>query len=175
MPGKAWIDPRSIDYTDGLNPLRIPGFAELNSPYVYRVLNGDAWHYALRFAKGIEPRCYVGPDPMQQLIQPGATINYEVPAEPNLWIWAVNASSDDEDFLFNVADSETGAQFFSTPISMSSVNAALNGTAHRGPLFFMATPHLFTPPAYPIVRITNTSGAAQVCRVNLFGGVEYDI
>lgn len=177
MPYSQWIDPRSIDWTDPLNGLANPGWSIQNNPYVFAALN-DQFMQALRQGRGIQQRAYVAPEPTGQLIQPGVTFDYEVPSEPNLWLWGINASSNlagTKDFLFNVTDSLTGAQLFSQPIPQSLMNARVNGTANRGPICFLSTPHLYTPPAYPIVRLINNSNTAQVCRVTLFCCVEYDV
>jgi hypothetical protein len=175
MLNSPWIDPRDVDWTDAMNPLRNPGWAKNNNPFVYRALNEDGWYQGLRFAGGIEPRIYVGPEPLNQLVQPGQTVNYEVPIEPNFWLWGIVASGDGTDFLFNISDSETGAQLFSTPVSMATQSAIRNGTAGRGPIQYLQTPHLFSPPSYPIIKIINVANAAQVCHVTLYGCVEYDL
>ena len=130
---------------------------------------------ALRLAKGIEPRVYVCPDPQAQLLQPGTTYDYEVPSEPNCWLWALTASGSVGDFLVQVTDSTTGAKLFSQPVLMRDINASLTGTSGRGVQFILSTPHLFEPPSYPVVRLTNTNAAAQICRVTLYTCVEYDI
>jgi hypothetical protein len=174
MLNRPWIDPRDVDWTDALNPLRIPGLAQNNNPFDYAALK-DPIFQALRQAKGIQQRIYVSPDPQNQLIQPGSTFDFEVPSEPNCWLWALNASGDQSDFLFNITDSHTGSTIFSSPVSMSAVNAQRTGTTGRGPQFFLSTPHLYAPPSYPVVRIINTAGSAQNCRVTLFTSVEYDL
>jgi len=178
MLSEAWIDPRSVDWTDGLNPLRVPGWSRNNSPYAYQALQ-DPFMQALRIAGGIENRIYVAPEPAAQLVTPGATVDFEVPSEPNFWLYAVAASNqgDDEDlqdFLFNVTDSETGATLFSQPVSMTTMNPQRNGTADRSPYYLLSTPHLFASPSYPVVRMINTSADSQIIRVTLFGCVEYD-
>ena len=173
MLNEPWIDPRDIDWTDALNAVRNPGWRKNNNHFVYNCLN-DPFMIALRNAKGIEPRIYVGPDPANQLVASGQTQDYEVPIEPNFWCWAIAASGNGRDFLLNVTDSVTGAQFFNAPVSMATINAARNGTSGRGPLYYLPTPHLFTPPSYPVIRVVNTANFAQTCRVTLFGCVEYD-
>lgn len=175
MLNDPWIDPRGVDWTDALNPLRNPGWAKNNNRYVYDSLN-EPYMMALRQAAGVEPRIYVGPDPVNQLIQPGVTQDYEVPIEPNYWVWAVTASpAAGADFLFNVTDSVTGATFFSSPASAATLNPNRNGTTGRGPLYYLPHPHLYLPPSYPIIRIVNTNASAQLCRVTLFGCVEYSL
>ena len=171
---KEWIDPRSVDWTDALNPLRNPGFNKNNNPYNYQALQ-DQFMHALREGKGIEPRGYSCPEPKDQIIPAGTTFDYDVPIEPNCWAFAVAASGTGEDFLFQVTDSVTGATFFSQPVPMSLMSAARNGTTGRGPQFFLSTPHLFLPPSYPVVRIINTSAFDNVCRVTLYCCVEYDV
>lgn len=174
MLNRPWIDPRDRDWTDPYNPLTNPGFNHNNNPFVATALD-DQFMYAIRQAKGLEPRVYVGPDPNNQMLAAGTTQDYEVPTEPNFWCWAITASGNPVlDFLVNVTDSVTGAIIFSQPCSAAAINAARNGTSGRGPLFFLSTPHLFTPPSYPVIRVINTAASAQVIRVCLWGAVEYD-
>lgn len=174
MLNRPWIDPRTVDWTDAMNPLRNPGWAWNNNRYIYNSLN-DPFVLALRNARGIEPRIYVGPDPANQIIPAGQTQDYEVPIEPNFWCWGLAVGLTGRDFLFNVTDSITGAQFFSSPVSAATMNPGRNGTAGRGPIFYLPTPHLFTPPSYPVIRLINTFTEDQTCRVTLFGCVEYDL
>ena len=149
---------------------------------------------ALRQAKGIEPRIFVCPDPANQLIQPGATYHYEVPSEPNTWLWAIcasiqnvnNISAQNDTFLVNITDSGTGATLFSQPVNFNDITGipivsgtptpAGSGNSYRGPLMRLSTPHLFTPPSYPVVRIVNTAQTvAPIRRVTLYTVVEYDL
>ena len=174
MLNDPWIDPRDVDWTDALNPLRNPGWKRNNNPHTYASLN-DPFNIALRLAKGIEPRIYPGFDPNNVVIPAGLTQDYEVPIEPNFWCFALSVSLTGRDFLFNITDSVSGATFFSQPVSAAAMSYQRNATSGRGPLFYLATPHLFTPPSYPIVRVINTYGFDQTCRVNLFGTVEYDL
>lgn len=174
MLNDPWLDPRTIDWTDSPNPIGNPGYRKNNNRYVFNALQ-DPFMLALRLAKGIEPRIYLGPDPQDNTIPAGNTQDYEVPIEPNFWCYAMAASGSGRDFLVNVTDSVTGATFFSSPVSMATINPARNGTSGRGPQFFLSTPHLFTPPSYPVIRVINTTNSAQVCRVTLYGCVEYDV
>jgi hypothetical protein len=169
-----WIDPREIDWTDGLNPIRNPGWRITTNPYAYAAMQ-DQFLQALRQAHGIQARIFVCPDPSAQLITAGATIDYEVPAEPNTWLWGINASGNASNFLLNVSDSVTGVKLFNQPIRMTDLCAARTGTAGRGPIFFLSTPWLFQPPSYPVVRIINTNISEQTCRVTLFTSCEYDL
>jgi hypothetical protein len=174
MLTKDWIDPRLVDWTDPYSPLANPGYRKNNNPYTYAALQ-DQFMQALRNGKGVEPRAYSCPEPADQLIAAGTTYDYNVPIEPNCWIWAVSASGTGQDFLFQVTDSVTGATFFSQPVPMSLMSTARNGTAGRGPQSFLSTPHLFLPPSYPVVRIINTTNFDNICRVTLYGAVEYDV
>ena len=173
---QPWIDPTSIDWTDAMNPLRIPGWRKNNNPYAWAAMQ-DQFVQALRNGKGLEPRIYVAPDPNSQLIQPGATFDFEVASEPNCWLWALNASGDQNSFLVQITDAVTGATLFSQPIpsGMLQGNENFLSTAGRGVQCLLSTPHLFLPPSYPIVRIVNTEPFVQFCRVTLFTVVEYDL
>jgi hypothetical protein len=171
-----WIDPRTIDWTDAMNPLAKPGLKRNNNPFGYSAMQ-DVFLQALRQGKGIEPRIYVCPDPSNQLVAGGGnTLDYEVPSEPNCWLWALNASGEHgSSFLVNVTDSVTGAALFSQPVPFTQIlSGDGTGTANRGPLFLLSTPHLFQPPSYPVVRIINI-GDTHVCRVTLFTCVEYNL
>jgi len=169
----AWIDPRDIDWTQSLNPLTNPGWDAQNNRYVYHCLN-DPYMLALRQAKGVEARTYVAPDTVNQVIPSGNTFDYEVPIEPNFWLYALAASGTGEDFLFQITDSVSGATLFSQPMPLSRMPQRLN-TSNRGPQLFLATPQLYVPPSYPIVRVINTTAFSNTCRVTLFGAVEYNV
>ena len=171
MLNRPWIDPRDIDFTMALNPLANPGWSGTNNPYVNQALQ-DVFTVALMNAKAIEPRIYVGPEQQNLIIAPNSTQDYEVPAEPNFWLYAVTTSGTGADFLFNVLDAVSGAQLASQPLSMAAFKTL---TANRGPQHFLSTPQLYAPPSYPIIRIINNQSSAQTCRVTLFGCVEYDL
>ena len=173
---EPWIDPTAIDWTDGMNPLRIPGWKKNNNPFAFAAMQ-DQFVQAIRNGKGLEPRIYVAPDSASQLIQPGATFDFEVACEPNCWLWALNASGDQNSFLVQITDSVTGAILFSQPVNSGLIQGSPGSffaTPGRGVQFLLSTPHLFAPPSYPIVRIVNTEVYVQFCRVNLFTVVEYD-
>lgn len=171
MLNRPWIDPSAVDWTDALNPLAKPGFSQNNNPYAFAALS-DPLMQAIRLAAGIEPRLYVAPDDFGREVPAGQTVDFEAPIDPNTWLWGINASSlTGDDFLFNVADTGTGATLFSQPAPMSVYNAALAGTGGRGPIH-LVKPHLFMPPGYAVVRIINTSGDPLRCWVNLFCVVE---
>lgn len=182
MLNRPWIDPRSVDWTDALNPLRNPGWSRNNNPFVFAALK-DPFFQGLRLAKGIEPRIFVCPEPSDQLIPAGSTFDYEVPTEPNTWLWALNANASvDPDhtgpgpYLVNVIDSATGAALFSQPVRGDLVlDSRTFGTAGRGVQTFLSTPHLFLPPSYPVVRIINTFTDPQIIRVTLFTCAEYNL
>lgn len=172
MRNQPWIDPRSIDWTDTLNPVTHPGWYANNNPFVFEALN-DEYMMALRNARGIEPRVYVGPNPQNMLIPAGTTQDYEVASEPNFWMYALTATPEDgKDFLLQVTDIVSGATLFSQPVSAVALSTR---TAGRGPQFFLSTPQLYLPPSYPVIRVINTANTDQVCRVTLFGCVEYDV
>jgi len=189
MLNRPWINPSSTDWTDALNPLAKPGFSQNNNPYAYAQLK-DPIMQALRLAQGIQPRAYVGPDDRGRSVPAGQTVDFEVPIEPNCYVWALNASSlpptggdiGSTEFLFNVIDSGTGAAFFSQPISSRNFNASITGlnnsgvSGNRGPLFLLSKPQLYVPPNYPVIRVINPSQTDAVrCWVTLFAAVEYDL
>ena len=176
MRNEPWIDPRTVDWTDTLNPITHPGWYRNNNPFVFEALN-DEFMMALRNARGVEPRVYVGPNPQNMLIPAGTTQDYEVPIEPNFWMYALTATPQtiDEsplDFLVQVTDIVSGATLFSQPASARTLSTRTNG---RGPQVFLSTPQLYHPPSYPVIRVINTAAQDQVCRVTLFGCVEYDV
>ena len=176
MLNDPWIDPQSIDWTDAPNPVANPGLRKNNNAFAYAALQ-DQFMHALRNAPGIEPRIYLGYDPNNPVLESGTTQDFEVASEPNFWCYALSVSGEPallrglgQDFLFNVTDSVSGTKFFSTPASFLAMSTVTPG---RGPQYFLSTPHLFAEPAYPIVRIVNNSSVATICRVTLFGCVEY--
>lgn len=171
MLNDPWIDPRDIDWTQSLNPLGNPGWTKNNNPYVHRALK-DVYLHALMNAKGIEPRIYVGPEQQNLVIPANSTQDYEVPIEPNFWVYGLTASGTGADFLFNVLDAVSGAQLASQPLSMATMKTL---TARRGPIHFLSTSQLYAPPSYPIIRVINNTRGAQTCRVTLFGAIEYDL
>lgn len=172
MMNAPWIDPRTVDWTDTLNPLRNPGWYKNNNPYVYQALTDD-FMMALRNARGVEPRVYVGPDPQNMLIPAGTTQDYEVPIEPNFWLYAMVATPEAEkDFLVQITDVVPGTTLFTQPVSAAALSVRTSG---RGPQYFLSTPQLYAPPSYPVIRVVNTANSDQVCRVTLFGCVEYDV
>jgi hypothetical protein len=171
MINTPWIDPRSIDYTDGLNPLANPGYLPNNNPYAYASLQ-EPIMLGLRNGIGIEPRILVCPDPLDQLIQPGATYDFSVPVEPNTWLYGLNVSSQQAaGFYLQITDSGTGATVFSQPVFSKNVQ----GTKSKGHIVLISAPRLFVPPAYPVIRIVNNSASANLCTVNLFCAVEMDL
>jgi hypothetical protein len=189
MNNRPWIDPRDVDWIDSLSGVGNPGYRRINNPYVNTAVN-DQFMQALRLGKGIEPRIFVCPDPSNQSVPAGATFDYEVPSEPNTWLWAVCASlgnpvddvSPGDGFLVQITDSSTGATLLSQPVNgrlltgIPGGTPAGSGNGYRGPLFVLSTPHLFQPPSYPVVRIVNVSAALlAICRVTLFTAVEYDV
>lgn len=187
-----WIDPRKVDWTDALNGARNPGFKKNNNPFTFAAVN-DVFMQAIRNGKGVEPRIYVGPEPANQAIPPGQTFDYEVPSEPNCWLWAIVGSIQNytdltpgDTILVQVTDSETGATLFSqptdinlltgTPIKAGTPTQQGSGNGYRGPLFMLSTPHLYEPPSYPVIRLINVSATVTIItRVSLFTVVEYDV
>jgi hypothetical protein len=155
MLTQPWMDPRSIDWTDNLNPITNPGWSKNNNPFVFEAL------------------MYVGPNPQNMLIPAGTTQDYEVPIEPNFWLYAITATPQDElDFLVQLTDVVSGSTLFSQPVSAATLSTKTSG---RGPQVFLSTPQLYAPPSYPVIRVINTSDSDQICRVTLFGCVEYDV
>lgn len=178
-----WIDPRSVDWSDSLNPLTKPGWSPNNNQFAYDSLQDDT-SLALRNAIGIEPRIWVCPDSVHQLVAPQSTTDFNVPCEPNTWIWALNSvsnpghSPDAAGFYVQVIDSVTGVNLFSSPMLNSNLDGtrASNGTTSKqSPLVLLSAPRLYVPPAYPIVRIVNLSLSSQTCIVQLFCAIETDV
>jgi hypothetical protein len=176
-----WLDPRTVDWSDSPNPLTRPGWSPLNNQFDFDSLQ-DPTMMALRQAIGIEARIWVCPDPVNQSVAANSTTDFNVPSEPNTWIWALNAVSnpgqeaDAAGFYVQVTDSVTGATIFSSPMLNSNLNGArqTSGAAAQCPLCLLSAPRLYIPPAYPIVRIVNLSGSAQTCIVQLFCMIETD-
>lgn len=165
-----FVDPQQIDWTSGFNPQRVPGWRYNNNIFVRHCLE-DPFNQALDHAEGPEPAAYVCPEPLAQLIPGSGVLDYEVPIEPNTWLFAIGAlPAIGTDFLFNVTDSETSAPLFSAPVMASTMQTQ---TAGRGPQVFLPTPHLFASPGFPIVRLINLSGGTARCIVVLYCVTEY--
>jgi len=193
MLNQPWIDPRDVDWTSALNGVRNPGFRINNNPFVNAALK-DIYMQALANGKSIEPRIYVCPDPENQAIPPGVTFDYEVPSEPNTWVWAVSASlanppntiGAQDTLLVQITDSTTGSTLFSQPTQQTNLTGLPiisgsptpqgSGNGYRGPQVIISTPHLYAPPSYPVVRLVNTSSTLTLqARVTLYTCVEYDL
>lgn len=170
-----------MDWTDSLNPLRNPGWLPFRNQYAFDSTQDDAF-IALRNAIGIEGRLWVCPDATHQLIPPYSTSDFQVPCEPNTWLFGLNAASnpggtpDPAGFYVQVTDALTGAQLYSSPILNANLNGAatMTGDAAQCPLILLAAPRLFVPPSYPVVRVVNLSADAQTCVVLLFCAIETD-
>lgn len=175
MLNDPWIDPRSVDWTDSLSPLRNPGWSRNNDRYIFESLQSPM-AVAIRNGAGLEPRIWVCPDKINQPIGANATIDFEVPSEPNTWLLGVNASGTGANFLIQITDPITGAVVFSQPAYKSNFDSTGNGTANRGKWSWLSDARLFAPPSYPVVRIINTDAvSAQTCVVNLYCAVELDL
>lgn len=176
MLNEPWIHPAAIDYTDAWNAVAKPGYNRNNNRFVADSID-DPIFQALRNGLGIEPRIWVCPDPSTQPIAALSTSDYNVPSEPNTWLWGINAISDpgsDADaagFYVQVTDSLTGATVFSQPM----LSGLLYPNRAGGVVAFLSAPRLFVPPAYPIVRVVNLSNSPQACFVNLFCCIETDV
>lgn len=187
---QQWIDPRDFDWTDARNGLR-PGWKRSQNPFL-NAATDDPYNLALRLGNGLEPRIYLGPEPSNQQIMAGTTLDYDVPCEPNFWLYGICASISNyadvspgnNTFLVQITDSLTGAQLFSNPIDNHVISGIPlvgatptklgSGNGYRGPIMPLSTPHLFESPGYPTIRLINTAQSQTlICRVTLFGAVEY--
>jgi hypothetical protein len=172
MLSTNWTDPRTVDYSDAFNPLARPDWSANNNPFLFRAFNDPLW-VALRNAPDLEPRVWVMPAQLDQIIQPGASYDANIPVEPFTWLYGLSCSATHADgstaaaFTLQITDAVTGAQVFSQPILSSQITPA--GTPG---LFFLQSPHLFLPPSYPMIRIINNDAAAALCIANLFCAVE---
>lgn len=177
LDARKWIDPRSVDWTDSLNPLIRSGWRSDVNPYIHSILEDPLW-VAIRTARNLEPRILVAPDQPNTLVQPGQTYDQNLTnMEPNSWLLGLTATAQfgANGFYCQVTDSETGKKLFSSPIFNQNLGGAAGGNQSHGFVFYLATPHCFVPPAYPIVRIINNAGAAQLCQVCLYTAVEMDL
>lgn len=180
MLNTPWIDPRKVDWTNSPNPLRGNGWGPdpSRNPYMFDTLTDPIWE-ALKNAQNVEPRIWVVPDPIDEVIAGGSTYDESVPTEPNTWLWGLNcylSTPTDEppsDFYLQISDAVTGATVFSQQVHASNI-AGASGAAgsDNGLIYYLSSPRVFLPPSYPIVRIVNLSANPQKCNVNLFCSVE---
>lgn len=179
MLNSDWIDPRDIDWSDSLNPLTGRGWGKdpSRNRFMFEALSDPIWQ-AIRKAQNIEPRVWVVPDPIDQIIPAGSTFDTNVPIEPNTWVYGVNtwiapSGGTPNDFFVQITDAVTGAVFFSQQIRARNLQPTVgNTTSGNGLIAYMSAPRLISPPSYPIVRIVNLSSSAVKCNVNLFCAVE---
>jgi hypothetical protein len=181
MLSEKWIDPRKVDWTDGFNALNGRGWGPdpSRNPFMYATLSDPIW-LALRNAQNIEPRVWVVPDPIDQIIEAGATYTTAVPIEPNTWLFGLNCwieapGPPTNDFFIQITDEETGATVFSQPPRASNIAAATGNTPPSPSnrlIYPLSAPRAFLPPSRPIVKIVNLAASAVKCNVNLWCAVE---
>jgi hypothetical protein len=179
MLNTPWIDPRKIDWTDSLNPLTGRGWGKdpSRNPYMFDTLS-DPIFLAIRKAQNLEPRIWVVPDPIDQIIAAGSTYDMSVAIEPNTWLYGINTwlapvDGGGNDFYVQITDAVTGATLFSQQVHASDLQPTIgNTTSTKGVIGYLSTPKLFVPPSYPMVRIVNLGNSAYKCNVNLFCAVE---
>lgn len=179
MLNTPWIDPRNIDWTDSMNPLTGRGWGKdpSRNPFMFDTLSDPIWQ-ALRSAQNLEPRVWVVPDPIDEIIMAGGTYDMNVPVEPNTWLYGVNtwlapSMAAPNDFYVQITDAVTGATVYSQQVHASNLQPATGNTGStNGLIEYLSAPRLFLPPSYPIVRIVNLSASDVKCNVNLWCAVE---
>lgn len=193
MNNTPWIHPKDIDYTDAHNPLKFRAWNQVNNRYMWDTLNSPVW-LALRNAQNIEARVIVTPVPINQNIEPLATLDQNVSIDPVTWLYAINAQAESRPgFYLQITDALTGATVFSqlihavdlsnvypttgavtVPGSLKENPKATSPTNIQGARSYLSEPRLFAAPSYPIVRIVNLAPAVQKCTVNMFCIVEIE-
>lgn len=179
MLTQEWIDPRDIDWTDSMNPLTGRGWGPDpgRNPFMAGVLSDPMW-IALRTAHDLEPRIWVVPNPIDEVIQAGATYETSVNIDPNTWLYGVQAwmtspGPPTNDFYVQITDAVTGGTVFSQQARGSNLAAAEGNTPlHNKLIYYLGSPRLFVPPSYPIVKIVNLSSSNVKCNFNLWCAVE---
>jgi hypothetical protein len=179
MLTEEWISPRNVDWTDSMNPLTGRGWGPdpSRNPFMFGTLSDPIW-LALRGAENLEPRNWVVPDPIDEIIPAGGTYDMNVPIEPDTWLCGVNTWLSPTDgppgnFYVQITDAVTGAIIFSQQVHASNLQAASGNTGSaNGLVAWLSAPRPFLPPSYPIVRIVNLSNAPLKCNVNLWCAVE---
>jgi hypothetical protein len=154
MITQAWIDPRTIDWRDGLNPLARPAWRADANPYVHESLN-DPLMLALRHASA-EMAVHPVPDEANSNIPGLATFDQIIGLEANSWLIGFSATSQ-QALGFTVQITAQGIPIFSKPVH----HTALQGT----PVFFCPIPRALIVPELA-VRLVNLSAIAnnlQVC------------
>ncbi len=156
-----WIDPREIDWQDGLNPLRIPAFRRNRNRYVYTALQNPLM-VALRNADGLEIHLESVPDAEHATIAGFAPYEQIVSLRPGSFIIATSGSADhgNDTATVQITDSETGARAWSQPVSIANATGS--------PAKYFDRPLGFTPPANFVVRITNLDNSANLVQLVLW-------
>lgn len=179
MLNTPWIDPRDVNWSDSMNPLAGRGWGKdpSRNPFMFDTLSDPIW-LALRNADNLEPRVWVVPDPIDQVIAAGSTYDMNVPIEPHTWLYGVNTwlsptGGGPSDFYVQITDAVTGATLWSQQVHASNLQPASGNTAAtKGLIAYLSAPRLFVPPSYPIVRIVNLANSPMKCNVNLWCAVE---
>jgi len=154
MITQAWIDPRRIDWKDGLNPLARPAWTAAKNQYVNESLN-DPLTFALRQGPA-EMGLYPVPDEANSILPGLATFDQIITTIRNAWIIGFSATSQQPEG-FTVQITAQGNPIFSKPVH----HTALQGT----PVFFCPIPRALIVPELA-VRLQNLSAIAnnlQLC------------
>jgi hypothetical protein len=178
LDARKWVDPRTIDWTDPFNPLARNGWRYETNPYVDMIFEHPIW-VAIRGAGFLEPRLLTVPDQQNTTIAAGATYDQAITAmDPNSWLLGVSTYSVGVGFYLQITDSQTGKLIWSSPVlsQNAGVGNANTQTQQKGTVCYLAVPHCFVPPAYPIVRIINNNPTqSQFCQVVLWTAAEMDL
>jgi hypothetical protein len=157
-----WIDPRLIDWTDGLNPLTQPRYGADVNRYVHDALD-EPIAQTLRNTRGAM-RVYAVPDESHAILAPSQLFELIVGPPPFTWLMAFSAHSEQpEGFLAQITDTVTGQHVWSQPVHSDSI-----GNPASGGLLWLSMPLPILPPSRLAVRITNLSAIANRCQLAIW-------
>lgn len=155
MSNRPWIDPRLIDWSDGLNPLKIPAFRPDANPFVYASLQEDITQQ-LRAAKG-RMTVSAAPDDQSAIIPALATFEQTLVLGGVSWLIGFSAHSQQpEGFMGQATVTSTGEPIWSQPLWSKNISGR--------PIGFLAMPHLLDPGQLTL-RLLNLSAAPNRCQL----------
>jgi hypothetical protein len=157
-----WIDPRNVDWTDGLNPLTRRRYAENVNRYVHDALDEPVTQ-ALRASRGAM-RVFAVPDESHAILAPSQVFDLTINPPPFVWLVAFSAHAEQpEGFLAQITDTVTGQTIFSQPIHSASI-----GNPASGGLLYLSMPAPILPPSRLAVRLTNLAPAGNRCQLAIW-------
>lgn len=155
MSNRAWIDPRTLDWTDGLNPNNNPAFAQDKNRYVWESLQ-EPLMQTLRKA-GSRLTVHAAPDSPHATLPGSATYDQTFNPVPFAWLIGFSAhSTQPEGFLVQVTDTVSLETIWSQPVHSANITG--------NPVYYLSLPRAVLPPSQLAVRIINLSTSPNLCQ-----------